>query len=72
IKSFYQRKKAKTKAVVAIKAVAHKLCRACYHIMKDRVAFDVTKAFGPLTLWFSWKKSSRLSVFPKRINGADF
>jgi transposase len=46
IKSFYQRKKAKTKAVVAIKAVAHKLCRACYHIMKDRVAFDVTKAFG--------------------------
>ena len=46
IKSFYQRKKAKTKAVVAIKAVAHKLCRACYHIMKDQVAFDVTKAFG--------------------------
>ena len=36
----------KTKAVVAIKAVAHKLCRACYYIMRDRVAFDVTKAFG--------------------------
>ena len=34
IKSFYQRKKAKTKAVVAIKAVAHKLCRACYHIIE--------------------------------------
>jgi transposase len=46
IKSFYQRKKAKTKVVVAIKAVAHKLCRACYYIMRDRVAFDVTKAFG--------------------------
>ena len=46
IKSFYQRKKAKTKIVVAIKAVAHKLCRACYYIMRDRVAFDVTKAFG--------------------------
>ena len=46
IKSFYQRKKAKTKGVVAIKAVAHKLCRACYYIMRDRVAFDVTKAFG--------------------------
>jgi len=46
IKSFYQRKKAKTKVVVAIKAVAHKLCRACYYIMKDRVAFNVTKAFG--------------------------
>jgi transposase len=46
IKSFYQRKKAKTKVVVAIKAVAHKLCRACYYIMRDRVAFDVSKAFG--------------------------
>ena len=47
IKSFYQRKKAKTKIVVAIKAVAHKLCRACYYIMRDRVAFDITRAFGP-------------------------
>jgi len=46
IKSFYQRKKDKTKVVVAIKAVAHKLCRACYYIMRDRVAFDVTRAFG--------------------------
>lgn len=46
VKSFYQRKKAKTKVVVAIKAVAHKLCRACYYIMRDRVAFDVNKAFG--------------------------
>ena len=46
INSFYQRKKAKTQGVVAIKAVAHKLCRACYYIMRDRVAFDVTKAFG--------------------------
>jgi len=47
IKSFDQRKKAKTKGVVAIKAVAHKLCRACYYIMRDRVAFNITKAFGP-------------------------
>ena len=46
VKSFYQRKKTKTKVVVAIKAVAHKLCRACYYIMRDRVAFDVSKAFG--------------------------
>jgi len=35
------------KGVVAIKAVAHKLCRACYYIMRDRVAFNITKAFGP-------------------------
>ena len=46
IKSFYQRKTAKSKNVVAIKAVAHKLCRACYYIMRNRVAFDVNKAFG--------------------------
>ena len=44
IKSFYQRKKTKSQGIVAIKAVAHKLCRACYYIMKDQVAFDVTKA----------------------------
>ena len=46
IKSFYQRKKAKSHGVLALKAVAHKLCRACYYIMKDRVPFDLTKAFA--------------------------
>jgi transposase len=46
IKSFYQRKKSKSNAIVAIKAVAHKLCRACYYIMKDQVSFDITKAFA--------------------------
>ncbi len=46
IKSFYQRKKTKSHGVVAIKAVAHKLCRACYYIMKEQVAFDVDKAFA--------------------------
>lgn len=46
IKSFYQRKKSKTHGIVALKAVAHKLCRACYYIMRDRVSFDVTKAFA--------------------------
>jgi transposase len=46
IKSFYQRKKSKTKGVVALKAVAHKLCRACYYIIKDQVAFDINKAFA--------------------------
>jgi transposase len=46
IKSFYQREKAKSHGVLAIKAVAHKLCRACYYIVKDQVAFDVAKAFA--------------------------
>ena len=45
INRFYQRKKSKTNGIVAIKAVAHKLCRACYYIIKDQVAFDVSKAF---------------------------
>ena len=43
---FYQRKKAKTKAVVALKAVAHKLSRACYYVMRDQVPFDVARAFA--------------------------
>jgi len=43
---FYQRKLARTNRIVAIKAVAHKLARACYYIMRDQVAFDVNKAFA--------------------------
>jgi transposase len=46
IRSLYQKKKAKTNGISAIKAVAHKLCRACYYIMKVQVAFDVSKAFA--------------------------
>jgi len=46
IKRYYQRKRAKTKAVVATKAVAHKLARACYHILRDGSAFDVNRAFA--------------------------
>jgi len=46
IARFYQRKKAKTQAVVAIKAVAHKLSRACYYVMRDEVPFDVGRAFA--------------------------
>ena len=45
IKGFYQRKCAKTKRVIAIKAVAHKLARACFYVMRDNVEFDVKKAF---------------------------
>jgi transposase len=45
IKGFYQRKCAKTKRVIAIKAVAHKLARACFFVMRDNVEFDVKKAF---------------------------
>jgi len=46
VKKYYQRKQAKTNSVVAIKAIAHKLSRACYFIMRDQVAFDPQKAFS--------------------------
>lgn len=45
-KAFYQRKKAKTNGIVAIKATAHKLARACYYVMKDKVPFEVNKCFS--------------------------
>jgi transposase len=45
IRRFYQRKKAKTNGIVATKAVAHKLARACYHVIRDQVPFDVARAF---------------------------
>lgn len=46
IRNYYQRKQARTKRIVALKAVAHKLARACYHVIKEDVAFDVVRAFG--------------------------
>lgn len=46
IRRFYQRKKAKTLSVVALKAVAHKLARACYYVMRDEVPFEVERCFG--------------------------
>lgn len=45
-KRFYERKKAKTNTVVAIKALAHKLARACYHILKEQKPFDVARCFA--------------------------
>ena len=45
---FSQRKLAKSRnnTVLARKAVAHKLSRACYYMMRDLVPFEATKAFG--------------------------
>lgn len=45
-KRFYERKKAKTNNVVAIKALAHKLARACFHILKEHQPFDVRRCFA--------------------------
>ena len=46
IKRWYQKKCASSLSVVAIKAVAHELGRACYYVIKDGTPFDVAKAFG--------------------------
>jgi transposase len=46
VRRYYQRKQARTKRLVALKAVAHKLARACYHVIKEDVSFDLGRAFG--------------------------
>jgi transposase len=43
---FYERKQAQTNTMVATKALAHKLARACYHMMKEGKPFDVTRCFA--------------------------
>lgn len=45
-KKYYQRKLAKSKNVIATKALAAKLCRGAYFIMRDQAVFDVKKMFG--------------------------
>jgi len=44
-RKFYQRKSAKTNKVVARKALANKLAKACYYIMRDQVPFDNERLF---------------------------
>ncbi len=44
-RQFYQRKRAKTKRVVALKALAHKLARACYYVLKNNEDFDNQRLF---------------------------
>jgi transposase len=46
VKRFYQRKRARTNGMVAIKAVAHKLARACYYVLRDQVPLVMAKAFA--------------------------
>jgi len=45
IKCYYQRKLAKKKRVVALKAIANKLSRATFFILRDGVSFDMKKSF---------------------------
>ena len=45
-RAYYQRKMQKTNAACAHSALAHKLARAAYYIMKDHVPFRPEKLFG--------------------------
>lgn len=43
---FYERKVARTNTIVARKALAHKLARAGWHVMRTDAPFDPTRVFG--------------------------
>ncbi len=45
-KRYHQKKMARSKQVVATKALASKISKACFYIMRDQVDFDVKKMFG--------------------------
>jgi transposase len=45
-KRFYLKKAKATHAIVARKALAHKLARGCYWVMRNREAFDQQRVFG--------------------------
>jgi len=45
-RAYYNRKMAKTNRMVAHSALAHKLARAAYYVMRDQVPFDHEKLFA--------------------------
>ncbi len=45
-KRYYARKTARSNVMLAKKAVAHKLARACYYVLRDGTPFDPGRCFG--------------------------
>jgi transposase len=45
-KRFYERKRARSNTALATKALAHKLARACYHMLKGQTVFDEKRCFA--------------------------
>lgn len=43
---FYERKKRQRNGIVATKALAHKLARACYHMLREHKPFEVQRCFA--------------------------
>ena len=44
--AYYQRKRQRTNLMVAHRALAHKLARAAYYLMRDQVPFQPEKLFS--------------------------
>ena len=44
-KAFYEKKKKQKNTSVATKALAHKMARACFYIMKDNKPFDISRIY---------------------------
>lgn len=45
-KAWFQRKTAKTNALIARKALSNKIAKACYFILRDQTVFNPSKLFG--------------------------
>jgi len=45
-KCFYERKAAQRNPILAMKALSHKIARACYYLMRDQVPFEPARLFG--------------------------
>ncbi len=45
-KRFYDRKRARSNTALATKALAHKLARACFHMLKGQMTFDEKRCFA--------------------------
>lgn len=45
-KRFYERKRAKTNGIIAIRALAHKFCRAAYYMLREQKPFEASRLFA--------------------------
>jgi transposase len=45
-KRFYEKKAAQRNPILAMKALSHKIARACYYVMRDQVPFNPARLFG--------------------------
>lgn len=65
--AFYERKRRQSNRMVAHNALAHKLARAAYHVLRDNVAFEATKLFCE-TPGRNGKPESAVGI-PRRLIG---